>query len=123
MKKRRVFDEPFKRMAVELSYAKGSVQEAARELGIDSSRITKWRQSHKSPGQFATAATELSEKQKLIKRLQKELKDAQLERDAHARWLHALWPPTHARVPHHWSDRYRIGGHLSPMSLSLHSRS
>lgn len=81
MKKRRVFDEPFKRMAVELSHAKGSVQEAARELGIDSSRITKWRQSHKSPGQFKTAATELSEEQKLIKRLQKELKDAQLERD------------------------------------------
>ena len=81
MKKRRVFDEAFKRMAVELSHAKGSVQEAARELGIDSSRVTKWRQSHKSPGQFATAATGLSEEQKLIKRLQKELKDAQLERD------------------------------------------
>ncbi|SFF24510.1 transposase, partial [Spirosoma endophyticum] len=81
MKKRRVFDEAFKRMAIELSYAKGSVQEVARELGIDSSRITKWRQSHKSLGQVATAATELSEEQKLIKRLQKELKDAQLERD------------------------------------------
>lgn len=81
MKKRRVFDEAFKRMAVELSHAKGSVQEAARELGIDSSRVTKWRQSHKSPGQFATAATGLSEEQKLIRRLQKELKDAQLERD------------------------------------------
>ncbi len=27
-------------MAVGLSYAKGSVQEAARELGIDSGRIT-----------------------------------------------------------------------------------
>ena len=81
MKKRHVFDDAFKRMAIELSYAKGSVQEAARELGIDSSRITKWRQSHKSPGQSATAATELSEEQKLIKRLQRELKDAQLERD------------------------------------------
>lgn len=40
-----------------------------------------------------------------------------------ARGLHALWPPTYARVPHYWSDRYRIGGHLSPMPLSLHSRS
>ena len=68
-------------MAVELAHAKGSVQEAARELGIDSSRITKWRQSHKSPGQSATAAPALSEDQKLIKRLQEELKDAQLERD------------------------------------------
>ena len=81
MKKRRVFDEAFKRMAIELSYAKGSVQEAARELGIDSSRITKWRQSHKNPGQFTTVTTGISEEQKLIKRLQKELKDAQLERD------------------------------------------
>ena len=86
MKKRRVFDEPFKRMArtggpVDLSHAKGSVREAARELGIDSSRITKWRQSHKSPGQSATAATGLSQEQQQIRRLQKELKDAQLERD------------------------------------------
>ena len=90
MKKRRVFDETFKRMArtggpVELSHAKGSVQQAARELGrfagaIDSSRITKWRQSHKSPGQSATAATGLSEEQRQIRQLQKELKDAQLER-------------------------------------------
>jgi transposase len=79
MKKRRVFDEAFKRMAVELSHAKGSVQEAARELDIDSSRITKWRQSHKSPTKSVTAG--LSEEQKQIKRLQKELKDAQLERD------------------------------------------
>jgi len=38
MKRRRVFDEAFKRMVVNLSYAKGSVHEAARELGIDSSR-------------------------------------------------------------------------------------
>jgi transposase len=81
MKKRRVFDQVFKRMAVELSHAKGSVQEAARELGIDSSRITKWRQSHKSADRSTTVAPELSEEQKLIKRLQKELKDAQLERD------------------------------------------
>ena len=85
MKKRRVFDDAFKRMAIELSYAKGSVQETARELGrfagaIDSSRITKWRQSHKSPGQSATAATGLNEEQRQIRQLQKELKDAQLER-------------------------------------------
>ena len=72
-------------MAVELSHAKSSVQEAARELGrfagaIDSSRITKWRQSHRSPSQLASPVAGLSEEQKLIKRLQKELKDAQLER-------------------------------------------
>lgn len=85
MKKRRVFDrtggpETFKLMAVELSYAKKSVQVATRELGIDSSRITKWRQSHKSTGQSTTTAISLSEEQKQIKRLQRELKEAQLER-------------------------------------------
>ena len=73
-------------MAVELSHAKGSVLEAARELGrfagaIDSSRITKWRQNHKNSSQLAAPAAGLSEEQKLIKRLQKDLKEAQLERD------------------------------------------
>ena len=81
MKKRRVFDETFKIMAVELSYAKGSVQEAARELGIDSSRVTKWRQTYKSPSQVVTTAREISQEQQLIRRLQKELKEAELERD------------------------------------------
>ena len=66
-------------MAVELSYAKGSVQEAAQELGIDVGRITKWRQSCKSLSKSPTAG--LSEEQKQIKRLEKELKETQLERD------------------------------------------
>lgn len=39
--KRRVFDETFRQMALDLSYAKGSVREAAEELGIDSGRISK----------------------------------------------------------------------------------
>ena len=56
------------------------MQEAARELGIDSSRITKWRQTHKSAGQLATTSG-LSQEQQQIRRLQKELKDAELERD------------------------------------------
>jgi transposase len=41
--KRRSFDEAFKEMAVELSYLKKSVKEAADELGIDPGRISKWR--------------------------------------------------------------------------------
>ena len=101
MKKRRVFDETFRRMAVELSHAKGSLQEAARELGIDSGRITKWRQSHKSPGQSLSSTAGLSEEQKLIKRLQKELKEAQLERDilkkAVGTWCPASSPGETAR--------------------------
>jgi transposase len=76
---RRVFDTAFKKMAVELSYARGSVKEAAAELGIDPGRITKWRLQQQGPGEKPVAG--LTEEQKEIRRLQKALKEAQLERD------------------------------------------
>lgn len=76
---RRVFDTAFKKMAVELSYARGSVKEAATELGIDAGRITKWRHQQQAPGEKPVAG--LTEEQKEIRRLQKALKEAQLERD------------------------------------------
>jgi len=76
---RRVFDSSFKRMAVELSYARGSVKEAATELGIDPGRISKWRQQQQGSGEKPPVG--LSEEQKEIRRLQRELKEAQLERD------------------------------------------
>ena len=81
MLKRRKFDPAFKEMAVELSYAKGSVQEAARELGIDPSRITKWRQLKAQSGSSSKSTNGLTEEQKQIRQLQKELKEALLERD------------------------------------------
>jgi transposase len=76
---RRAFDASFKWMAVELSYARGSVKEAAVELGVDAGRISKWRQQQQGSAEKAT--TGLSEEQKQIRRLQKELREAQLERD------------------------------------------
>jgi transposase len=76
---RRVFDTAFKKMAVELSYARGSVKEAGAELGIDPGRITKWR--HQQQGPSEKPGTGLTEEQKEIRRLQKALKEAQLERD------------------------------------------
>ena len=76
---RRVFDTSFKKMAVELSYARGSVKEAGAELGIDPGRITKWRHQQQGPGEKPGAG--LTEEQKEIRRLQKALKEAQLERD------------------------------------------
>ena len=79
--KKRVFDEAFKKMAVELSYLQGSVRQAADELGIDAGRISQWRQRKKKPDQPTKSPTELTDEQKQIKRLQKELKEAQLERD------------------------------------------
>ncbi|WP_162055920.1 transposase [Pontibacter pamirensis] len=75
---KRIFDASFKRMAIDLSYARGSVKEVADELGIDPGRLSKWRQKDSSP----VRSTEgLSDDQKEIKRLQKELKEAQMERD------------------------------------------
>ena len=65
-------------MAIDLSYARGSVKEVADELGIDPGRLSKWRQKDSSP----VRPTEgLTDEQREIKRLQKELKEAQLERD------------------------------------------
>ncbi len=67
-------------MAVELSYAKGSVKTAAAELGIDPGRISKWRQQQN--GTVAVSEKSgLTAEQLEIRRLQKELKEAQLERD------------------------------------------
>lgn len=46
---KRVFDESFKKIAIDLSYATGSVKEVAEELGIDTGRISKWRQQYNLP--------------------------------------------------------------------------
>lgn len=75
---KRVFDASFKRMAIDLSYARGSVKEVAEELGIDPGRISKWRQQCST---VEKAPTGLTDEQKEIRRLQKELKETQLERD------------------------------------------
>ena len=68
-------------MAVELSYAKGSVKTAAAELGIDPGRISKWRQAQQDGPVAHSEKPGLSAEQIEIRRLQKELKEAQLERD------------------------------------------
>jgi len=38
---KRVFDESFKKIAVDLSYLKESVSAAAKELDLDASRLSK----------------------------------------------------------------------------------
>ena len=81
MVKRRVFDEAFRKMAVELSYSKGSIQEAARELGVDPGRISKWRQRSKKADQPLASNNPLTPEQQQIRRLQRELRETQMERD------------------------------------------
>ncbi|WP_419802820.1 transposase [Mucilaginibacter sp.] len=79
--KKRVYDVEFKKMAVELSDAKGSVKEAAEELDIDPGRISNWRNHYKSAHTSTASISNLSAEQKEIRRLQKELREAQQERD------------------------------------------
>lgn len=69
---------------VELSYAKDSIQDAARELGIDPGRIRKWRQRHQKNDQIQPANATLSDEQQQIRRLQRELREAQMDRMAEA---------------------------------------
>lgn len=69
---------------VELSYAKGSIQEAARELGVDPGRISKWRQRHKKTDQNLPLNSTLTDEQQQIGRLQRELREAQMDRMAEA---------------------------------------
>lgn len=75
---KRMFDDSFKKMAIDLSVSRGSVKSVADELGINESLLSKWRQRNAVSRQ---SVVDLTEEQKLIKKLQKELKEAQLERD------------------------------------------
>lgn len=75
---KRVFDDSFRKMAVDLSNSRGSIKDVADELGINHNLLSKWKQRESESKQNSSV---LSEDQKLIKKLQKELKDAQMERD------------------------------------------
>jgi transposase-like protein len=95
--KKQVSGQAFRQMAVELSYAWGSVKEAAAESGIDPGRISKWRQ-HQNDSVAAVEKPGLTAGQAEIKRLQKELKEAQLERDILWR-RSASFPGERANIP------------------------
>lgn len=77
---KRVFDDSFKKMAVELSYLKDSVTEAARELDLAPSRLSKWRQDPRfNGGTVLPLNNKLTDEEQEIRTLKKQLKDAELE--------------------------------------------
>ncbi|MBE0674897.1 MAG: IS3 family transposase [Bacteroidales bacterium] len=84
MRKRRRFDREFKQMVIELSYNREDISALASELDISADLIYRWRreaelhQGASFPGQGNKI---LTDEQKEIARLKKELRDAQLERD------------------------------------------
>ena len=85
MKRERThYDRSFKLMAVELAEAKGSIPGTAEELGIKADLIRRWTREHRGmgPASFSgNGVPVLTEEQKEIARLRKELKEAQIERD------------------------------------------
>jgi transposase len=79
---RRQYDEEFKKMAVELSEAKGSLKTTAEELGVTPQILTRWRRERvAAQGAPAGSRALVSQEQQEIVRLKKELKQAELERD------------------------------------------
>jgi len=82
MKTRKQYDDEFKRMAVELADAKGSLKVTAEELGITPQILTRWRKERLSTSKAnTTGRVGISQEQQEILRLKKELKQAELERD------------------------------------------
>ena len=83
-KQRTYYDREFKQRAVELSYARGNAKEIAEELGIRPELLYRWRresekyQGNSFPGKGKPKMTDL---EKENARLQKELRDARMERD------------------------------------------
>lgn len=84
MKTRRKFDSEFKKMVVELSYQRGDIAELAKEMEINPEMIYRWRkefEKHQGASFPGHGNKIMTEEQKEIARLKKELRDAQLERD------------------------------------------
>ena len=84
MKKRRTFDREFKQMVLELSNNREDYTALASELDIRADLIYRWRREaakHKVASFPGQGNKILTQEQKEIARLKKELHDAQIERD------------------------------------------
>jgi transposase len=82
--KRRKFDREFKQMVVELSYNRKDIMALASEMDIRADLIYRWRretEAHRGASFPGQGNKILTEEQKEIARLKKDLHDAQIERD------------------------------------------
>lgn len=83
-RERRNFDKEFKMMAVNLVYTGKTTREVAEELGIKPDLVRRWKREHESYGKNSFSGhgnVNLTDEQKEIAQLKKELREAQLERD------------------------------------------
>ncbi len=82
--KRKIYDTAFKTKAVELSNERANISELARELGIATTLLYKWRKAYEASAESrfpGRGNLTLTAEQKAIHELKKKLKDAELERD------------------------------------------
>lgn len=82
--KRKSYSKEFKQQAVELSNVRGNVQEIARELDVPAEFIYRWRKEMDLNPSLAFGGNgkkQLTEEQKELARLRRELDDVKMERD------------------------------------------
>ena len=84
-KNRRLYTKEFKQDAVNLSKQPGySVPSAAKNLGINSKQIYHWRKEEDAKGTLAfpgNGKAALSDSEKRIRELEKQLRDSELEKE------------------------------------------
>ena len=84
-RKVRSYDSDFKKSAVKLTYEDGrSVSDVADSLGISKDTLYTWRTRYKRSCELAFPSKgieALTPEQKRIRELEKQLKDAKMERD------------------------------------------
>ena len=78
---RRTYDNDFKVMLVELLKSGQGAKDLSEEYSINDSTIRRWRREYESKSGDFTKRQELSLEDKEIKRLKKELRNVEEERD------------------------------------------
>jgi transposase len=85
VQQRRKYDLDFKRNAVQLADEPGrTVTEVAENLGIGKDILYRWRKEQRTNGKLAfpgKGREALTDQQKRIRELEKQLRDAKMERD------------------------------------------
>jgi len=81
---RRIYSKEFKQKAVELSHVRGNVNDIARELGVRSELLYRWRREFALDPSLSFSGNvnkQLTPEAKEVARLKRELADVTMERD------------------------------------------
>ena len=76
------YDKAFKQNAVKLSYSRSNLSTLAKELGVSTSQLSKWRRDYASYGELSfpgRGVERLTDEGRKIKELEKDLRNSKLE--------------------------------------------